>query len=337
MSHRRSYRTLVLWTVVTLVFLICSSAVLAGQASGLVAAYAFNETSGTTTADASGTGNNGTLTNGALFAAGKNGNGLGLDGANDYVNLANPVSLRITGSMTVSAWINSSSFPLDDAVIVSKRQSSDAGYQLDTTVDTGPRTIGFKISNAGSNVARYGATTLSLNTWYHLAGVYDATNRTLNVYLNGQLDNGVLVGTIPASQPTSTQNVNIGRRPGIPNTFNFAGKIDDVRIYNRALTQAEIQTDMNTPVAGSATNTAPTITSIAASDDQRRHRDGAIRFHGGRCRDGGGEFDGEREFVQSDAGAEREHRVWGQRSQPDGDGHAGGEPERDGDDHGDGQ
>jgi Concanavalin A-like lectin/glucanases superfamily/Galactose oxidase-like, Early set domain/Bacterial Ig domain/Glucodextranase, domain B/Kelch motif len=270
MSHQRSYLTLVRWTLVALIFLICPSAVLAGQASGLVAAYAFNEISGTTTADVSGSGNNGTLTNGALFAAGKNGNAVSLDGVNDFVNLANPVSLRITGSMTVSAWINSSSFPFDDAAIVSKRQSTDAGYQLDTTVDTGPRTIGFKISNAGSNVARYGVTSLSLNTWYHVAGVYDATNRTLNVYLNGQLDNGVLVGTIPASQPTSTQNVNIGRRPGIPNTFNFAGKIDDVRIYNRALTQVEIQTDMNTAVGGTppSDTTGPVVAISSHTNNQ---------------------------------------------------------------------
>ena len=160
-----------------------------------MAAYSFNAGSGTTAADGSGNGNNGVLTNGPLWVAGKNGNGIRLDGVNDYVNLGNPASLRLTGSMTLSAWINSSAFPFDDAAIISKRQSSHVGYQLDTTIDRGPRTVGFKISDAaGNTVARYGATTLVVNTWYHVAGVYDATNRTMNVYVNGKLDNGALVG-----------------------------------------------------------------------------------------------------------------------------------------------
>jgi Concanavalin A-like lectin/glucanases superfamily len=53
------------------------------------------------------------------------------------------------------------------------------------------------------------------------------------------------IGTIPASQVNSAANVNIGQRTG---GYYFNGIIDDVRIYNRALTQAEIQADMNTPV-----------------------------------------------------------------------------------------
>ncbi len=115
---------------------------------GLVGAYPFNETGGTATADVSGAGNNGTLLNGAAFAAGKNGNGLSLDGVNDYVNLGNAASLQITGSMTISAWINASAFPVDDAAVVSKRGNTVAGYQLDTTIDRGPRTIGFKLTGA---------------------------------------------------------------------------------------------------------------------------------------------------------------------------------------------
>ena len=140
--------------------------------------------------------------------------------------------------------------------------SSSTGYQLDTTIDIGPRTIGLKIADgSGNNVARYGTTAMAVNTWYHVAGVYDATNRTLNVYVNGQLVNGALVGTIPAVQLDSNQNVNVGQRPGAAGNYNFAGVMDNVRIYNRALSQAEIQTDMTTPVGGPAPpdTTAPTV------------------------------------------------------------------------------
>ena len=57
---------------------------------------------------------------------------------------------------------------------------------------------------------RYGTTTLQLNTWYHIAGVYDAARQTMDVYLNGQLDDGALIGTVTSTQQNSTQNVKIG-------------------------------------------------------------------------------------------------------------------------------
>src|SRR4029077_7404859 len=90
---------------------------------GLTAGYAFDELTGTTAADASGHGLVGTLTNGPTFTTGKNGNALTLDGVNDYVNLGNPTALQITGSLTLSGWINASAFPYDDAAVVSKRAS----------------------------------------------------------------------------------------------------------------------------------------------------------------------------------------------------------------------
>jgi hypothetical protein len=163
--------------------------------------------------------------------------------------------------MTISAWIYSTAFLVDDAAVVSKRTTGELGFQLDTTVDKGPRTIGFKLTNSsGGQMFRYGVTALQTNTWYFITGVYDATAQTLHVYLNGQLDDGVLQGTVTATQQNSTANVNIGQRPGISG-YSFAGRIDDVRIYSRALTQAEIQTDMNTPLGnlGSADPIAPQV------------------------------------------------------------------------------
>jgi len=75
--------------------------------------------------------------------------------------------------------------------------------------------------------------------------VYNATAQTLDIYVNGILDNGVLSGTVPAAQVNSTQNVNIGRRIG---GYYFQGIIDEVRIYNRAISATEVTTDMNTPI-----------------------------------------------------------------------------------------
>jgi glucose/arabinose dehydrogenase/PKD repeat protein len=239
-----------------------------GGSGGLAAAYAFDEGAGTTAADASGHGLTGTLSGGATWSVGKYGTAVNLDGSDDFVNLANPTGLQLTGSMTVSAWVNSAAFPAADAAIVSKRAGTEVGYQLDTTTDRGPRTVGFKLtSSSGSNMMRYGATTLQLNTWYHVAGVYDATARTMNVYLNGQLDNGSLVGTVTATQQNSANNVNIGRRGTSGYAFN--GRIDDTRIYNRALSAAEIQTDMATQLTpgGSSDSTPPTVSISAPANN----------------------------------------------------------------------
>ena len=66
------------------------------------------------------------------------------------------------------------------------------------------------------------------------------------MYLNGQLDDGSFFGATASSQQNSPSNVNIGQRAS--GNFSFNGRIDDVRIYSRALTQTEIQLDMNTPL-----------------------------------------------------------------------------------------
>ncbi len=202
--------------------------------------------------------------NGPGWVTGKNGGALDFDGTNDYVSLGNPTALQLTGSMTVSAWINSDAFPADDAAIVSKRGST--GYQLDTTIDNGPRTIGFKLnSGTGANMFRYGATAMQTGVWYHIAGVYNATTQTLDVYLNGQLDDGPLLGTVTASQQNSTQPVYIGQRPS--GGFFHNGRVDDVRIYNRALTATEINTDMNTPLGNAGGDTTPPTVALTAPAD----------------------------------------------------------------------
>jgi len=192
--------------------------------------------------DSSGNGLDGTLIGRAALADGIHGKAVRLDGENDYVNFGHPVDLRLMGSMTICAWINSTSFPRDDAAIIS---TASPGYQLDTTVDSGPRTIGFKLADpCGNGMARYGATELVRDTWYHVAGVYDADARTLNVYLNGHLDDGFLAGPVAPVHQASSQSVCVGRRPDFRG-FEFAGLIDDVRIYSRALKQAEIEKAMN--------------------------------------------------------------------------------------------
>ena len=96
-------------------------------------------------------------------------------------------------------------------------------------------------------MARFGATTLLPNTWYYVTGVYNVSAQTLDVDLNGVLDNGALQGTVTSTQQNSALNVTVGCRSGSTG-FEFAGRIDNLRIYSSALTQAQIAADMGAPV-----------------------------------------------------------------------------------------
>jgi hypothetical protein len=217
-------------------------------ASGLAAAYGFNEGSGTAVTDASGNGDTGTINGATWTASGKYGKALSFNGTSSYVNLGNPASLKLTGSMTLEAWVLATGNPADDGQIIAKSDSyaPSVGWQLKTTPDTGVRTFGIGVSPDGSAITqRYSKTVLALNTWYHVAGVYNASAQTLDIYVNGVLDDGVLSGTVPGAQFDPNQNVTVGKRSG---GFYFKGMIDEVRVYNRALTQAQIQNDLNTAV-----------------------------------------------------------------------------------------
>jgi hypothetical protein len=211
----------------------------------LEAPWKLDESHGRVALDASEHGLHGRFSKEPTRAAGVHGGAFILNGATDAIDFGHPPSLRLVGSMTISAWINSTSFPVDDAVIVSHHNHSGLGYQLDTTVDRSPRTIGFKLADAcGRLMARYGATPLISGKWYHVAGVYDAEAQTLDVYLNGELDNGFLLGSVTSRQRSSRAAVYVGRRSDVKG-FECAGAIDDVRIYTFALTKAEIAADMH--------------------------------------------------------------------------------------------
>jgi hypothetical protein len=208
----------------------------------LEASWNLDESAGRVVQDSSGHGLAGRLSREPARVAGMAGQAPVFDGRN-YVDFGHSTGLRLAGSVTIAAWINSSSYPFDDAAIVSQLRS-DRGYQLDTTIDEGPRAIGFKLSNAcGELMARYGATPLAPNVWYHVAGVYDATAQTLEVYLNGEPDDGVLVGSVTRGQRPSRRHVHVAHRPG-SDRFNFLGSIQQVRIYSFALTRAQVAADM---------------------------------------------------------------------------------------------
>lgn len=206
--------------------------------SSLVGYWPFEEGSGTTTADAAPGGFTGTLLNDPLWVPGKAGQyALEFDGANDRVDVGNPEAFQFTGAMTLAAWVWPDSIS-DSGRIVTKGGGGGArGWALNVeSVDLWR----LQVAANSTTLVSVGVPGVALNTWTHVAGVYDpnhAWGPILMLYTNGVLAATETVG-VPAAQYNSGLNVSIGARPD--GTTRWNGKIDDVRIYARALSDAEI-------------------------------------------------------------------------------------------------
>jgi hypothetical protein len=195
---------------------------------GLVAAYSFNQGSGGMALDASGNGNNGTISGATWTSQGRYGNALSFDGVNDLVKASN---VTLGAAFTIMAWIYN---------------PTNAQYETIVTVGTNRD---FYLRNGvitfydGSAERPFGST-ISRKRWHHVAVVSDGS--TLRVYLDGA-PNGTPQA---ASFGAVTGTLQIGAWTlGSANYDFFGGRIDEVRVYTRALTEAEVQSDMTTPIA----------------------------------------------------------------------------------------
>jgi PKD repeat protein len=201
-------------------------------ANGLVAAYAFNEGSGTSVADASGNGNTGTINGAKWIANGRFGAALRFNGT-DRVQIPSSASLNLSAGMTLEAWVSPAevSSALRDVIY-----KGNAYYLEATSTHGGAPAAGGSFGEADATAP------LTATKFAHLAVTYDRL--TLRLYVNG-----VQVSSVAraASIAASTTPLQIGG----DTTYGqyFKGRIDEVRVYNRALSQAEIQADMITPIA----------------------------------------------------------------------------------------
>ena len=213
---------------------------------GLVGYWKFDET-GTTANDSSGFGNNGAMFSSTsttdLHLASttcKTGNRcVKFDGTDDYVNMGNPSSLQLTGAMTVSVWVKHNSLNTASRFIAKQGVSGERSWSLNME-DVNPDTYNFFIAVNGGTSVGVGSSAADgpiIGQWTHLVGVYKPSV-SLELYKDGLII-GNNITSIPASQFNNTLNVNIGRRPdGILYTNGF---LDEVLIYNRALSAAEIK------------------------------------------------------------------------------------------------
>ena len=192
---------------------------------------------------------------GVSFAPGKVGRAFQFNGSNSSVRVPDTPSLDITNHWTLAAWVYTTSLSGHKGGgqgVVSKvgGGGGNYGYQFGIFDGTGEVFLAFNQAGQGWPGPSLRAGKVPLNTWTFIAGSYD--NNTMAIYVNGVLAGAKTVG------PQSVANSSSSFRIGLDDNGNvdFSGLIDEVRVYNHALSGEEIRS------LGSAVQAPPPPTDI---------------------------------------------------------------------------
>jgi len=203
----------------------------------LMGYWSFNEGSGTVAADTSGHGNNGQLMNGPVWVPGRIAGALKFDGADDYVLVPHNAALLPTGNeVTVSVWINAQRHTGPNNATWQGILSKGDNPRLYSLYTEASGVLHFSTGPSTGFVGTLSTGQVPLKEWVHIVAMVSGGQHVY--YINGQPAGTSGSGaTLPAN---SNSPFNIGRSPDETDR-EFLGMIDDVRLYNRALTAAEIK------------------------------------------------------------------------------------------------
>ena len=207
--------------------------------NGLVGFWSFNgqDVSGATAYDRSGSGNNGTIT-GATLDSGKVGQALRFNGASNYLDTNHDYSWSNAQPFSMSVWFNTNN-PFTNQVILSKDTTSNWEYTLRLNANG---SLSFHYWNTGGNdeiVVGTDASEIATSTWYHAAVTYDGVSNAY-LYLNSieKASDATIVDTF--QNRADTTRIGYGYYNS-GTAYYFNGLLDEVRIYNRALSAAEVK------------------------------------------------------------------------------------------------
>lgn len=210
--------------------------------------------------DSSGNGNNGTLQNGAGFAVCKVGQGFTFDGADDQITIPDNANQNGGTNLTIEAWINPSSLPHGGTILQKRTSGNTGGYVLEPTQTSGggaPNGLQFVIMIGGVYSTLNPANVLNSNVWQHVSATYDGA--FMRIYVNGvEVANKPQTGAID----NVAAPIVVGRNAA--NFTGFPGKIDEISVYNRALSAEEVASISNAGIGGKYKTQATVPNDIAA-------------------------------------------------------------------------
>jgi len=228
--------------VITTVFMYANETKAQVVTSGLVSYWTFDSADITdeTVKDVWGD-NDGNIIGNPQIVAGKVGEGLEFDGNEDYVDYG---VFDLSNQGTVEAHINPATFGTILTILASGSKTCNTCYWHFRVF----RNAKIEVAQCNNDQSDWltGSATLAENTWYHVAIVSNGT--TYKIYVDGQEETMTLTGGANSGDwfgDTDTDNITIGvfKRAGLDDFFN--GIIDEVRVYNRALSEADINQNMN--------------------------------------------------------------------------------------------
>src|SRR3989339_2041871 len=236
---------------------------------GLVGYWKLDETAedncsgGEDSCDSSGFGNHGTFGGDPVISTTlprpfrfDNQRSVDFDGVGDYVDISDS-QFDVPGHISVAAWAYIRTYPETDT-IVSKAESS--GYALEIGDDG---FFQFAVHDGTGYIVADGNSVINTSQWYHLVGVWDGSN--VKLYQNGilQTDAPAMTGSIS----TNDYALSIGSNPGASRSGFLNGIVDDVRLYNRALSEDEIKALAQAEVHGDNDNTYTLSDTLDADGD----------------------------------------------------------------------
>ncbi len=215
-------------------------------ASALIAHWTLDETSGTTAVDSATAdgAQNGTLANGPLWTTGKIGGAVQFDGADDYIQVADDNTLDVPAGQdaTYALWVKSSQAPVLNRwpALLNKEASPQHGFEIilhDSTVDD--RWVASFVNAGTTWISAAGLSNIADGNWHHVVAV--KSGDTLSTYQDGVFAHTVTNSLLSTVDFSNTNPLCMGRFRCAGTSTLYGGYIDDVRLYNYALTPEQIQ------------------------------------------------------------------------------------------------
>jgi len=189
--------------------------------------------------DSSGNGNSGTSKGNAHFVTGYLGSTLSLDGDGDYVTVPDSSTLRLSGAFTISAWVKLNSLTPEGNTLRILEKGTSPGQKYWMFYSETTKQFGFGFINSADDIQlRTVKTNWKPDQWYHIVGTYNpySSSNNMKIFVNGAMDNQA---TETGKPSVNYKPLVIGARSGLDWEF-WPGDIDEVRIYNKALTASDV-------------------------------------------------------------------------------------------------